>query len=94
MRKTPARLLWPLLLIVVVALSGCSSGPRIKLDPESRLFFETARLVMTKEESRIFTHLPDKPARDEFIQEFWEKRDPDLDTEENEFQQEFYRRVQ
>jgi GWxTD domain-containing protein len=74
-------------------LSGCSSLSRPDLDPESQSFYETARLIMTKEESRIFTHLPDAGSREEFIQDFWDKRDPDRSTEMNEFQDEFYRRV-
>jgi GWxTD domain-containing protein len=72
---------------------GCSALSRPDLDPESQAFYETARLIMTKAEIRIFTHLPDADSRAEFIQDFWDKRDPDRFTEMNEFQDEFYRRV-
>ena len=82
------------LLGVVILLYSCSRFSRPELDPDSEAFYSTARLIMSKEESRIFTHLPDRQAREEFIQEFWEKRDPDPDTEENEFRQEFDRRVE
>jgi len=79
---------------MVLAWGACSLSPRPALDPDSRDFYETARLVMTKEESRIFTHLPDAASRQEFIRDFWDKRDPDPDTEVNEFKREFDRRVE
>lgn len=75
-------------------LVGCGQGPEVSLDPESRDFYETARLVMTKMERDIFNHLPDKESRQEFIQEFWSKRDPNPSTEENEFKKEFSRRIE
>ena len=91
-RRIPSLAL-PLCLGMVV-LAGCSLSPRLALDPESQAFYETARLVMTKEESRIFRHLPDSASRRDFIQDFWDKRDPDPDTEVNEFKREFDRRVE
>jgi len=78
----------------VVLASGCSSGPKIALDPDSRSFYEYARLIMTGEENDIFTHLPDAESRKEFIEEFWRKRDPDPYTEENEYKTEFYSRIE
>ena len=73
---------------------NCGGGPKIDLDPASKNFYETARLIMTKQENKIFRHLPDKESRDEFIADFWAKRDPDRETEENEFREEFFRRVE
>lgn len=77
---------------VLMSLTACG-GPRIQLDPESQDFYEYARLIMTDDEKDIFTHLPDKEERILFIQDFWNKRDPDLDTEHNEYREEFYRRI-
>jgi GWxTD domain-containing protein len=65
----------------------------LDLDPVSRDFYETARLIMEKEETEIFRHLPDAESRREFIHNFWKIRDPDPQTEENEFKAEFERRV-
>lgn len=81
------------LLLLVFGWTGCASGPRVELDPDSKDFYETARLIMTSNEKDIFNHLPDKASREEFIQDFWDKRDPDPETEENEFQEEFYSRI-
>lgn len=78
----------------LVGMGSCSSGPKIALDPESEVFYETARLIMTSEEKDIFTHLPDAESRREFIEDFWSKRDPDPYTEENEFKKEFFDRIE
>jgi GWxTD domain-containing protein len=73
---------------------SCGGGRKIALDPESQNFYEYAYLIMTGVEKDIFRHLPDKEARAEFIKDFWAKRDPDPDTEENEYKAEFYRRIE
>jgi len=83
-----------IVVIFCLGLMGCGQGPKISLDPESQDFYETARLIMTKLERDIFNHLPDKDSRQEFIDEFWSKRDPDPSTEENEFKDEFNRRIE
>jgi len=82
------------LLPFVFGLMNCGGGPKIELDPTSKDFYETARLIMTRQENRIFRHLPDKESREEFIADFWAKRDPDSETEENEFREEFFRRIE
>jgi len=81
------------ILIIVLGMIGCGTSKKVILDPESRDFYKTAQLIMTKEEKEIFNHLPDKESRGEFIEEFWAKRDPDPDTEVNEFKQEFLKRI-
>ncbi len=48
---------------------------------------------MTGEEIQIYKHLADRKAREEFIEEFWQKRDPLPDTPENEARVEFDRRI-
>jgi GWxTD domain-containing protein len=74
-------------------LTACGGGPRVALDPDSKAFYDTARLIMTREESKIFRLLPDRDSRKEFIDDFWAKRDPNTDTDVNEFKKEFERRV-
>ena len=82
-----------LIIIAVVTLMSCGFSGRVALDPTSKDFYETARLIMTKQEKDIFSHLPDRESREEFIRDFWANRDPDPDTEENEFKEEFFRRI-
>lgn len=81
------------ILIFFISISGCRPS-RIYLDPLSKDFIEKAQLIMSKEEKEIFNHLPDAETRKEFINDFWEKRDPDPSTEKNEFREEFYRRIE
>ncbi len=76
----------------ILAAGGAAAAE--KLDPESEKFFSTARLIMTKEETRIWNRLPDKESRQEFIADFWLKRDPDPDTPLNEYRMEFESRVE
>jgi GWxTD domain-containing protein len=79
--------------LLVLGMGGCTLSRKLALDPSSRVFYETAQLIMTKWEKDIFKHLPDKESREEFIGDFWAKRDPDPATEENEFKEEFFRRI-
>jgi GWxTD domain-containing protein len=83
------------ILAVAALLSGCASArnTRIERDPFFESFYEKARLIMTKEELQIYKHLPDTKARNEFIDEFWKKRDPLPETEDNEYKIEFERRI-
>ncbi len=81
------------ILAVLISMS-CGISGKVSLDPESRKFYETARLIMVKEEKAIFNHLPDRESRQEFIKDFWAKRDPDSETEENEFKEEFFSRIE
>lgn len=84
-------------IFAVIALAGLTAGTALaaaeKLDPESAKFIQTARLIMTKEELKIWNRLPDTAGRQEFIADFWLKRDPDPDTPLNEYKQEFDARV-
>ncbi|MFC2160202.1 GWxTD domain-containing protein [Acidobacteriota bacterium] len=82
-----------LIFICIFSLLSCSAGTKVALDPINQEFFDYARLIMTKQEKDIFNHLPDPESRKAFREEFWEKRDTDLDTDFNEFQEEFYRRI-
>jgi GWxTD domain-containing protein len=83
-----------LLGLMVLGLGNCGIRGGVKLDPESKDFYEYARLIMTKQEKEVFRLLPDKESRKEFVQDFWDKRDPDPETEENEFEEEFYQRIE
>jgi GWxTD domain-containing protein len=83
---------WTLIALAGLAAAGLAAA-KPKLDPESEKFYKTGRLIMAKEENKIFLRLPDAETRKEFIADFWLKRDPDPDTPLNEFRQEFEARV-
>jgi len=49
--------------------------------------------IITKEEKEAFKKLKTDEERENFIAQFWARRDPNPDTEENEFREEFYERI-
>jgi GWxTD domain-containing protein len=81
------------LLLLALSFSCSAAGRRIERDPFFASFYEKTRLIMTGEEIQIYKHLADREAREEFIEEFWQKRDPLPDTPENEARVEFDRRI-
>ena len=54
---------------------------------------EDVRWIITDEERSAFKTLSNDEERDQFIEQFWLRRDPTPDTEENEFKEEHYRRI-
>ena len=81
--------------ILILGFLGSCARYRLEknLDPESAEFYSLVRYTITDQEKKIFLNLP--PAdRKAFIQEFWDKRDPDPDTEVNEFKEEYLERIE
>lgn len=54
---------------------------------------EDVRWIITPEEMSAFKQLSNDEERDQFIEQFWLRRDPTPDTVENEFKEEHYRRI-
>ena len=54
---------------------------------------EDVRWIITDEETSAFKQLSNDEERDQFIEQFWLRRDPTPDTEENEYKEEHYRRI-
>jgi GWxTD domain-containing protein len=49
--------------------------------------------IITPEEKAAFKQLSNDEERDQFIEQFWLRRDPTPDTPENEYKEEHYRRI-
>src|SRR5579864_7829983 len=49
--------------------------------------------IITDEERAAFKQLSNDEERDNFIEAFWQRRDPTPDTEENEYKEEHYARI-
>ncbi|MBC8032218.1 MAG: GWxTD domain-containing protein [Pyrinomonadaceae bacterium] len=49
--------------------------------------------IISDEEKKAFKKLATDDEREQFIGEFWRRRDPDPDTDENEFKEEYYERI-
>jgi len=84
--------LW--LAVMLLLLAGMTLARAAKLDPESETFYQMARHFLTGNEDRVFRRLPTPELRREFIHAFWEIRDPDPATEENEFRYEVEKRFE
>ena len=54
---------------------------------------EDVRWIITDEERAAFKQLSNDEERDQFIEQFWLRRDPTPDTVENEYKDEYYRRI-
>jgi len=54
---------------------------------------DDVRWIITDEENSAFKKLSNNAERDNFIEQFWQRRDPTPDTTENEFKEEHYRRL-
>jgi GWxTD domain-containing protein len=54
---------------------------------------EDVRWIITDEELSAFKKLTTNAERDQFIEAFWQRRDPTPDTAENEYKEEHYRRI-
>ena len=62
------------------------------LDPVSQEFISIVRYIITSEEHKTFLTLP-PGEREKFIEEFWKRRDPDRETERNEFKEAYLNRI-
>jgi GWxTD domain-containing protein len=82
-----------LFLSCAFLLVSCATSRLMRnLDPESREFVSKVRYIITKKERNVFLNLPESE-RKAFIEEFWKSRDPDPDTEENEYKDEYFKRI-
>jgi len=62
--------------------------------PYRKWLNEDVAYIITDEERATFKRLQTDDEREQFIEQFWLRRDPTPDTVENEFKEEHYRRIQ
>src|SRR5262245_4198286 len=55
---------------------------------------EDVAYIITEEERRAFKALKTDEEREQFREQFWLRRDPDQDTPENEYRDEYYERIE
>ena len=61
--------------------------------PYKKWLDEDVVWIITDEEKAAFKLLSNDEERDNFIEQFWQRRDPTPDTEENEYKEEHYQRI-
>jgi GWxTD domain-containing protein len=83
-------------VIVFGCQIGCSRYYQIekKLPQIYRDFLSEVRYIITSVEKKSFLDLTGNESREQFIKEFWKKRDPDPDTDKNEYQETYYERIE
>jgi GWxTD domain-containing protein len=89
------------LLICASAAAQQSAGagnsgnqpPKELAKPYRTWLNEDVAYIVTDQERSAFVHLQTDEAREQFIENFWLRRDPTPDTIENEFREEHYRRI-
>lgn len=82
-----------LLSILSLLVSSClMSRLEKKLKPADQDWLSEVRYIITPEERKIFLELPEAE-REKFKEDFWTRRDPDPDTEKNEYKDEYYQRL-
>ena len=78
---------------------GKAKGPSDKqllkeLDSQYRKWLdEDVVYIISPEERSAFIHLQTNEEREQFIEAFWQRRNPDPDSPENTFKEEHYRRI-
>ena len=84
----PARAHWSFLILgLCLAVPGVAQAQ--KLDKEDKAFLDNVRPIMLSDEEKAFRALKEKADRVEFQKVFWARRDPDLETPQNEYQLEY-----
>ncbi len=83
-----------LLVALLASAAGCAAGRKaVRTLPQAdRDFLSEVRYIISKQERKVFYTLGPEE-RERFIEEFWKKRDPSPATDENEFRDEYYRRI-
>ncbi len=61
--------------------------------PWKKWMSEDVTYIITDEERQAFKRLKTDEERQQFVEQFWLRRDPTPDTEENEYKEEHYRRI-
>ncbi|MCU0243641.1 MAG: GWxTD domain-containing protein [Acidobacteria bacterium] len=86
----------PVLAAAAVLLAAPACGTyklERRLGPAHADFLAKVGYIITREERKIFLELPTE-GREDFIEEFWKRRDPDPDTALNEYRLEYEQRVE
>jgi len=61
--------------------------------PYKKWLDEDVVYIITPEERSAFLHLSTNEEREQFIEQFWQRRNPDPDSPENTYKEEHYRRI-
>jgi GWxTD domain-containing protein len=91
-----------LVLIVIISIflipltTSCSKNYQAakNMSQKHKDFISEVRYIINKKEKKMFYSLATEEERNDFISDFWKKRDPDPATDENEFRAGYYDRIE
>ena len=86
------------LLVAPAGFLGIEAGQRQQRQEEGEDYFrkwltEDVTYIITSQERAVFEKLSSSQEREQFIEQFWLRRDPDRRTDANEYKDEHYRRI-
>ena len=81
------------LAILVLGLLPATKARADKMTKEDKAWQDSVAPLMLPDEAKRFKEIKDKGDREEFKKIFWGRRDPDLDTPENEYQVEYQKKA-
>lgn len=88
------RILVPLIVAVLCWISPVLGQTKPSKKEASNDWIKgEVRYLITEDERQVYERLATQDERERFIEEFWHRRDPNPQTPENEFREEYYRRV-
>jgi GWxTD domain-containing protein len=87
-----------ILILLSISLAALQRSSRAQRQEERRDYFQTwlnqeVVYIITADERAVFEKLTTDEEREQFIEQFWYRRDPDPRTSTNEFKEEHYRRI-
>ncbi len=77
------------LMLLTLAMAAPGLVRAQKLDKDDKSFLDQVRPLILRDEEGTYRKLKDKGDRMEFQKIFWARRDPDLATPQNEFQEQY-----
>ena len=78
-------------LLIVPAALAAPAGEETTWDkPDKKWRLGPVKYLLTKDEDKEFKQLETDEARAQFVQKFWERRDPTTGTPANEYREAFY----
>lgn len=87
------RSVWPCFLFALLLHSNAAAIREEGVDRFERWLNQDVAYIVTPQEKTVFRSLSTDLEREQFIERFWRRRDPDASTAVCEFKEEHYRRI-
>jgi GWxTD domain-containing protein len=82
-----------ILVLILSTFSVFAQDDKKEDKKKKRWLDQDVAWIITDEERKTFKALKTDDEREQFIEQFWLRRDPDPDTDANEYREEYYQRI-